>query len=85
MMFFNLKNSVNTRNGILEAVDFKILLGSMPLTPWELALSIPLLLRLAATGDLTTSPPPHFFCHCNTLDSGYQEMILLVKGMSPAL
>ena len=31
MTFSNLKNSINTGNDILEAVDFKILLGSMPL------------------------------------------------------
>ena len=31
--FSNLKNTVNTGNGILEAVDFKIFLGSMPLGP----------------------------------------------------
>ena len=31
MTFSNLKNSVNTGNGILEAVDSKLFLGSMPL------------------------------------------------------
>ena len=37
MTFSNLKNSVNTGNGILEAVDFKILLGSMPLGPLDIS------------------------------------------------
>ena len=35
MTFSNLKNSVNTRNFILEAVDFKIFPGSMPLWPFR--------------------------------------------------
>ena len=65
MMFSNLKNSVNTGNGILEGVDFKILLGSMSLDPLDISHAlvltqfIPLLLWLAATG---TSPSlPIFF------------------------
>ena len=37
MTFSNLKSSVNTGNGILEAVDFKILLGSMPLDPLDIS------------------------------------------------
>ena len=37
MMFSNLKNSVNAGNSILEAVDFKILLGSTPLHPPDIS------------------------------------------------
>ena len=37
MTFSDLKNSVNTGNGILEAVGFKISLGSMPLDPLDIS------------------------------------------------
>ena len=35
---------------------------------WALVLSIPRLLRLAATGDLAEPPPPHFFCRSDALE-----------------
>ena len=66
MTFSNLTNSVNTGNGILGAVDFKIFLGSMPLGTLIISYALGThsvhssFVTVAATGDLTAPLPPHF-------------------------